>query len=87
MGLDYNEALKSITSNPADIFGLVNVGYISQGYDADLVVWDNDPLELMSSVEMVMIDGVKQDLSNRYKELTDRYTKELDKPNSYRSRE
>jgi hypothetical protein len=36
---------------------------------------------------MVMIDGVKQDLSNRYKELTDRYTKELDKPNSYRSRE
>ena len=87
MGLDYNEAISSITSNPADIFGLINVGYILPGYDADLVVWDNDPLELMSSVEMVMIDGEKQDLSNRYKELTDRYTKELDKPNSYRSRE
>ena len=79
MGLDYNEAISSITSNPADIFGLINVGYILPGYDADLVVWDNDPLELMSSVEMVMIDGEKQDLSNRYKELTDRYTKELDK--------
>ena len=87
MGLDYNEAVRSITSNPADIFGLINVGYILPGYDADLVVWDNDPLELMSSVEMVMIDGENQDLSNRYEELTDRYTKELDKPNSYRSRE
>ena len=87
MGLDYNEAMSSITSNPADIFGLISVGYILPGYDADLVVWDNDPLELMSSVEMVMIDGEKQDLSNRYKELTDRYTKELDKPNSYRSRD
>ena len=66
---------------------MINVGYILPGYDADLVVWDNDPLELMSSVEMVMIDGENQDLSNRYEELTDRYTKELDKPNSYRSRE
>ena len=56
------------------------------GYDADLTIWDNDPLELMTQVETVFIDGSKQDLSNRYDELTERYTKEEELPNSYRSR-
>ena len=87
MGLDYDTAIKAITSNPADIFGLVGVGSIAPGFDADLVVWDGDPLELMSNVENVLIDGVDQDLSNRYEELTERYTKEKELPNSYRSRE
>ena len=87
MGLDYSAAMKAITSNPAEIFGLVGVGSIAPGFDADLVVWDGDPLELMSNVENVLIDGVDQDLSNRYEELTERYTKEKELPNSYRSRE
>ena len=87
MGLDYGTAMKAITSNPADIFGLVGVGSIAPGFDADLVVWDGDPLELMSNVENVLINGVDQDLSNRYEELTERYTKEKELPNSYRSRE
>ena len=87
MGLDYDTAIKAITTNPADIFGLVGVGSIAPGFDADLVVWDGDPLELMSNVENVLIDGVEQDLSNRYEELTERYIKEKELPNSYRSRE
>ena len=87
MGLDYSSAMKAITSNPAKIFGLVDVGSIAPGFDADLVVWDGDPLELMSNVESVLIDGEDQDLSNRYEELTERYTKEKELPNSYRSRE
>ena len=87
MGLDYDTAIKAITSNPADIFGLVGVGSIAPGFDADLVVWDGDPLELMSNVENVLIDGLEQDLSNRYEELTERYIKEKELPNSYRSRE
>ena len=87
MGLDYDTAIKAITSNPADIFGLVGVGSIAPGFDADLVVWDGDPLELMSNVENVLIDGIEQDLSNRYEELTERYIKEKELPNSYRSRE
>ena len=87
MGVDYEEAIKAVTSNPADIFGLIDVGYLEAGYDADLVIWNDDPLELMSLVETVLIDGENQDLSNRNKELTERCTKEQDKPNSYRSRE
>ncbi|RZO25629.1 MAG: hypothetical protein EVA92_04805 [SAR86 cluster bacterium] len=87
MGLEYSKALKAITSSPAQIFGLNNIGMIAPGFEGDLVVWDNDPLELMTNVENVLIDGEIQDLSNRYEELTDRYIKEKDKPNSYRSRE
>ncbi len=87
IGLDYSTALKSITSNPADIFGLVGVGSLAPGFDADIVIWDEDPLELMSNVENLLIDGIDQDLSNRYEELTQRYTKEKELPNSYRSRE
>ena len=87
MGVPYNEALNAITKNPADIFGLVDVGQVSVGFEGDIAIWDADPLELTSFVEKVLIDGVEQDLSNRYEELTDRYTKEKDLPNSYRSRE
>lgn len=87
MGLDYRKALKAITLNPAKFFGLENIGMIAPGFDADIVVWDNDPLELMSNVEAVLIGGEMQDLSNRQDELTDRYIKEKDMPNSYRSRE
>ena len=87
MGLEYGKALKAITSSPAQIFGLNNLGMIAPGFEGDVVVWDNDPLELMSNVEAVLIGGEMQDLSNRQDELTDRYIKEKDKPNSYRSRE
>ena len=87
MGVPYTEALNAITKNPAEIFGLVDVGQVSVGFDGDIAIWDADPLELTSFVEKVLIDGVEQDLSNRYEELTDRYTKEKDLPNSYRSRE
>tara|TARA_B100001939_G_C16938325_1_gene617127 strand:+ start:1633 stop:2892 length:1260 start_codon:yes stop_codon:yes gene_type:complete len=86
MGLDYNKAIQAITSNPANIFNLIDVGLIAPGYDADIVMWDGDPLELMSNVELLFINGELQDLSNRNEELAKRYTEDKDKPNSYRSR-
>ena len=58
--------MKSITSNAADIFGLVGVGSLAPGFDADQVIWDNDPLELMTNVDNLLVDGTDQDLSNRY---------------------
>ena len=45
------------------------MGSLAPGYDADLVVWDDDPLELMTNVENLLVDGMDQDLSNRYEEL------------------
>ena len=40
---------------------------------SNVVIWDGDPLELSSSVEKVMIDGVDQPLGNRQLRLRDRY--------------
>jgi hypothetical protein len=37
------------------------------------VIWDGDPLELSSNVDMVMIDGVQQSLVSRQSRLRDRY--------------
>lgn len=57
-GMDYNEALKSITINPAKILGLeARVGSIKAGKDADLVLYDGDPFEYLTNVCIVMING------------------------------
>ena len=57
-GLPYEEALKAITINSAEILGVDDrVGSIEKGKDADLRILDGDPLELRTRVEMVIIDG------------------------------
>ncbi len=57
-GLDKQKALEAITINPAKICGIDNrVGSISPGKDADLCIFNGDPLNLMSSPEIVFIDG------------------------------
>lgn len=57
-GLDYNEALRAITINPAQVLGLDNrIGSIKKGKDADLVIFDGDPLELKTKVKLVVING------------------------------
>jgi len=57
-GLPYEEALRTITINPAEILGVADrVGSIEKGKDADLRILDGDPLELRTKVELVLIDG------------------------------
>jgi imidazolonepropionase-like amidohydrolase len=57
-GLDADTALRSITSNPAEIMGLDDqVGSIAPGLDADLVIWSGDPLDVMSRATRVFIGG------------------------------
>lgn len=57
-GLPYEEALRAITINPAEILGVADrVGSIEKGKDADLRILDGDPLELRTKVELVLIDG------------------------------
>jgi imidazolonepropionase-like amidohydrolase len=57
-GMDYFEALKAITINPATILGLDDkIGSIKQGKDADLVIYDGDPLALATKVKFVAING------------------------------
>ncbi|MCG0276443.1 MAG: amidohydrolase [Thermosediminibacteraceae bacterium] len=57
-GMCPEEALAAITINAAEIIGIADrVGSIEEGKDADIVVWDGFPLEIMSKPEIVMIDG------------------------------
>jgi imidazolonepropionase-like amidohydrolase len=57
-GLDKETALKSLTINAAEILGVADrLGSIAEGKDADLVVLNSDPLQLTSSIEMVLING------------------------------
>ncbi len=57
-GMDHYEALKAITINPAEIIGIEDrVGSIKEGKDADLVLWDGDPLDVNSKVVFTMVDG------------------------------
>lgn len=46
-GMDPADALRAITLNPAEVLGLGDrLGSIDVGKDADLVLWDGDPLDL-----------------------------------------
>lgn len=57
-GLPYEEALRAITINAAEILGISNiVGSIEVGKDADIVLIDGDPLDPDSKVVYTIIDG------------------------------
>jgi imidazolonepropionase-like amidohydrolase len=60
-GLPYHAALAGVTSAPAELLGLGSrVGKIKPGFDADIVVWDSDPLSAGATPVQVWIDGAKQ---------------------------
>ena len=57
-GMEEIEALKAITINPAKILGVEKrIGSIEKGKDADIVVFNRHPFDLLARTEMVFIDG------------------------------
>ncbi len=57
-GMDPFAALQAITLNPARHLGIEErVGSLEAGKDADVVLWDGDPLESSSKVCRVFIEG------------------------------
>jgi imidazolonepropionase-like amidohydrolase len=73
-GLPREEALKSITLYPAQIFGVADrVGSIEAGKIADLVLGDGDPLEIETHVEQVWIAGKAVSMENRQTRLFHKY--------------
>lgn len=73
-GLSWGQALRTITSAPAEAMGLGDrIGSLKAGKAGDVVIWDGDPLEMESAPVAVWIDGVQQPLDNRQTKLRDRY--------------
>jgi imidazolonepropionase-like amidohydrolase len=57
-GATEEEALRMVTLNPAWIIGVdERVGSIDTGKDADLVIWNTNPLSTYARAEKVYIDG------------------------------
>ncbi len=57
-GLPADVALRAITVNPARFLGLDDrVGALRPGLDGDVVVWDGDPLDVMSRALTTYVEG------------------------------
>jgi len=80
-GLPREAAIASLTSVPSRIWGLRNTGSLEVGKEADVVLWNGDPLETTSWPLAVFVDGVEQPQSTRAFELRDRYAQPG--PNGY----
>lgn len=60
-GMTREGALRALTINPARMMDLDNrIGSLEVGKDADLVVFDGDPLSIYTHVQHTWIDGVKR---------------------------
>ena len=57
-GLSRDDALRALTIDAANILGIQSrVGSLEKGKDADVVIFDGDPLEYLSKVCAVIING------------------------------
>jgi imidazolonepropionase-like amidohydrolase len=73
-GLPYDEALKAITINPAEIWGVADkLGSVEKGKVADLFVTDGDPLEIQTQVKHLFVRGKEVALTNKQTRLYDKY--------------
>ncbi len=73
-GLSKEEALKTVTIYPAQIFGVDKlIGSIEVGKIANLIVTDGDPLEFRTNTKYMFINGKPVDLSSRHTKLYDKF--------------
>lgn len=85
-GLSWDAALRTITLAPAQIYGVSDtLGSIEAGKSADIVIWPDDPLELTSYPDRVLINGVSVPMISRQTLLRDRYLQhDSEKPPAFR---
>jgi imidazolonepropionase-like amidohydrolase len=73
-GLPKVEAMKAITVNAAEIWGVANqMGTIEEGKFADFMVTDGDPLEIQTQVKELFIKGKSVNLDDKQKRLYEKY--------------
>ncbi len=74
-GLPYDEALKAITLNAAEIWGVADkLGSLDVGKTANVVVANGDPLDVKTEVKQVFIEGREISMTSRQTRLRDQYS-------------
>lgn len=74
-GLPYDEAMKAMTLNAAEIWGVADqLGSLDVGKTANVVVATGDPLELKTDVKHVFIAGREIPMTSRQTLLRDAYS-------------
>jgi imidazolonepropionase-like amidohydrolase len=75
-GLPYDEALKAITLNPAEIWGVSDkLGSLDVGKTANVVIANGDPLDVRTDVKQIYIQGHAIPMESRQTKLRDEYSK------------
>ena len=75
-GLPYDEAMKALTINPAEIWGIADqYGSLDVGKVANVVIANGDPLDVKTDVKQVFIVGREIPMTSMQTELRDAYMK------------
>lgn len=73
-GMGKEEALKAVTINPAEVFGVADqLGSIEEGKKANLFIASGDPFEPMTQIEHVFINGYKIPMTSRHDQLYEEF--------------
>lgn len=73
-GLPHDDGFKAISLFPAQILGIADrIGSLEVGKDASILVTDGDPLEVISQVEIMFIEGARIDLKSHHTVMRDKY--------------
>ena len=80
-GLSMDDAIRAITLSPAEILGVDDqIGSLTVGKDASLIVTDGNPLEIRTNVLRAYLQGREVDLSNRQLRLYKKYQQKYEQP-------
>jgi imidazolonepropionase-like amidohydrolase len=73
-GLDMDEAMKALTINPAQIFGVADrYGSLEPGKVANVIVTTGNPLDVRSNVKYLFIRGEQVPLTDRHTKLYEQF--------------
>ncbi|HET6528523.1 MAG TPA: amidohydrolase family protein [Balneolaceae bacterium] len=73
-GLGKKEALKAVTINPAQIYGVADkLGSLEAGKQANLFIAEGDPFEPMTHITQVFIRGYKIPMISRHTQLHEQF--------------
>jgi imidazolonepropionase-like amidohydrolase len=79
-GLPEDDALRALTADAAEILGLPEVGTLTPGKRADVIVTDGSPLQIRSSMKHVFIGGRDVGLQTHHTQLYEKYSRRLHDP-------